>query len=63
MNRKLVSDRIELDDSAEAVSDEFFKRGWSDGLPVIPPTEEAVERMLTGTSRNPADVVAAIPPD
>jgi hypothetical protein len=63
MNHKLASDKIKLDDSAGAVSDEFFNRGWSDGLPVIPPTEEAVEKMLIGTSRNPADVVAAIPPD
>jgi hypothetical protein len=27
----------------------FYQRGWTDGLPVIPPTEAAVEEMLTGT--------------
>jgi hypothetical protein len=27
----------------------FYRRGWTDGLPVIPPTEAAVEEMLTGT--------------
>jgi hypothetical protein len=26
----------------------FYKRGWTDGLPVVPPTEEAVDEMLTG---------------
>jgi hypothetical protein len=39
-----------------------MERGWSDGLPIIPPTEEAVEKMLTGTHRNPAEVVGVIPP-
>ena len=27
----------------------FYQRGWTDGLPIIPPTEAAVEDMLTGT--------------
>lgn len=31
-----------------------YRRGWTDGLPVIPPTEEAVREMLTGTDL-PAD--------
>ena len=41
----------------------MFDRGWTDGLPVVPPTEARVERMLTGTSRSPADLVAVVPPD
>ncbi len=62
MSQRLTSERIQVDDSAEAVNDLFLEKGWSDGLPVIPPTEDAVEKMLAGTNRNPADVVAAIPP-
>ncbi|MFT7599096.1 MAG: hypothetical protein ACI8TP_002021 [Acidimicrobiales bacterium] len=57
----LSSRRIEfaaLEDEMEAA----FDRGWSDGLPVIPPTEARVLRMLEGTSRDPADTVAIIPP-
>lgn len=49
-----------------AAEDEFeamFDRGWTDGLPVVPPTEERVMRMLTGTTRAPGDVVAVVPPD
>ncbi|MBM3799714.1 MAG: thioredoxin [Actinobacteria bacterium] len=49
-----------------AAEDEFeamFDRGWTDGLPVVPPTEERVLRMLTGTTRAPSDVVAVVPPD
>jgi hypothetical protein len=34
----------------------FYQRGWTDGLPIIPPTEEAVAEMMTGTDL-PADQV------
>jgi len=49
-----------------AEEDEFeaaYARGWSDGLPVVPPTPERVLRMLAGTSRAPSEVVALVPPD
>jgi len=49
-----------------AEEDEFeaaYARGWSDGLPVVPPTAERVFRMLHGTSRDPGEVVALVPPD
>jgi hypothetical protein len=59
---KLKSRRIELaflEDEVEAL----FDRGWSDGLPLVPPTETRVLRMLAGTSRAPDEVVAIAPPD
>jgi hypothetical protein len=31
----------------------FYRRGWTDGFPVIPPTEEKVAEMLTGTDLPP----------
>ncbi len=40
-----------------------FERGWSDGLPVVPPTPERVWRMLQGTERKPDEIVGIIPPD
>ncbi len=58
----LRSRRIEfavLEDEFEAA----FDRGWSDGLPVIPPTEARVLKMLEGTERAPDEVVATVPPD
>jgi hypothetical protein len=58
----LRSRRIEI----AALEDEFemmFERGWSDGLPLIPPSEQRVLRMLTGTNRAPDEVVAVVPPD
>jgi len=48
-----------LEDELEAC----FDRGWTDGLPVVPPTRERVLRMLNGTSRDPADLVAVVPPN
>jgi len=57
----LKSRRIEIgedEDEAEAM----FARGWSDGLPLVPPTEERVLRMLDGTSRDPQEVVGLVPP-
>lgn len=41
----------------------LFNRGLTDGLPVVPPTEVRVIRMLTGTSRAASDVVAHVPPN
>jgi hypothetical protein len=59
---RLRSRRLELgahEDEAEAL----FARGFTDGLPVVPPTPERVARMLAGTARDPADIVAIVPPD
>lgn len=40
-----------------------YERGWSDGLPVVPPTAERVLRMLAGTTRGPTEVLGHMPPD
>ncbi len=40
----------------------FFDKPWSDGLPVIPPTEERLVRMLAGTRRSPDEVLGEVPP-
>jgi len=58
----LASRRVEfgaLEDEHEAM----FARGWTDGLPVVPPTLERVFAMLGGTRRATDDVVAVLPPD
>ena len=48
-----------LEDEMEAL----FDRGWTDGLPVVPPTERRVLAMLEGTSRAPDEIVATVAPD
>ena len=62
MNRKLTSKRLLVDDSLEVINNLFVEKGWCDGLPIIPPTEQAVEKMFTGTKRDPMEIVATIPP-
>lgn len=40
----------------------FFGKEWSDGLPVVPPTEERLAAMLNGTRRDPDEVIGCVPP-
>ncbi len=40
-----------------------FERGWSDGLPVVPPTKERVFLMLQGTKREPSELLGLMPPN
>jgi len=58
---EVVSRRVEFA-SQEDEFEAMFDRGWSDGLPIIPPTEERVLRMLKGTSRQADEIVAIVPP-
>ena len=60
--RVLASRRVDIAD-LEDESEALYARGWTDGLPVVAPTEQRVLRMLTGTSRSPDEVVAVVPPD
>ena len=56
------SSRIEVADDIEAVQREFRERRWGDGLPVIPPTPQRVERMLAHNALAPETQVASIAP-
>ena len=49
--------------TAEDLQETCFERGWTDGLPVVPPTPERVLRMLKGTSRAPDTLLGLMPPD
>ena len=40
----------------------FLDSGWTDGLPVVPPTEKAVEAFLSFTDLEPDHSLGAIPP-
>jgi hypothetical protein len=59
---KLTSPIIEVEDSWEAANDWFYREKLSDGLPIVPPTVERVEKMLGGTNRDPQEVIGSIPP-
>lgn len=40
-----------------------YDAGYSDGMPVVPPTEARVERMLTGFDRDPQEIIGLIAPN
>jgi hypothetical protein len=62
MEHKFTSEKVTVDDSIEAVNNLYIEKGWSDGLPIIPPTQQNVEKMLMGTKRDPAEVLSKMPP-
>ncbi|MCC6196099.1 MAG: hypothetical protein IT518_16710 [Burkholderiales bacterium] len=49
--------RVAFEGTLAEVNRFFCKRGWSDGLPIIPPTDKAVREMLACTSHAPDEVV------
>ncbi|MGH7288945.1 MAG: hypothetical protein ACREI8_13095 [Myxococcota bacterium] len=62
-----MNDDLELaSGSFEELQELFEKRGWGDGLPLVPPTPERVEAMLvTGTGSPPPaadEAIATLPP-
>ena len=59
---ELVSAKIKAEDSFEAVNKLFYDNGWTDGLPIIPPTAERVRQMIYGCRRSSQEVIAALPP-
>ena len=54
--------QVELPAHPLELATAFDERGWSDGLPVIPPTEELVAATLAYTDRDRLDVVGVLPP-
>ena len=54
--------RLDLDDSIIAVNDHFHHMGWTDGLPIIPPTEALVDQMLAHSAHEPTTVLGVMPP-
>ena len=59
----LISIRLEVADDFEAVQNLYLERGWTDGLPVVPPTAKRVEAMLAATPLESQHVIGEIPPN
>ena len=62
MTTPVAAEVLELPDSLEAVESHFRERGWTDGLPIVPPTPERVTAMLGGIDAEPDLVVGKLPP-
>jgi hypothetical protein len=53
---------IDAGATPEEVDDAFYRRGWSDGLPIVPPTPGRVEAMLRRAAASPDTVLGVIAP-
>jgi len=58
----LEAERFEVPDDLWAANAFFEEKGWTDGLPIIPPTEERVSQVLRAVGRNSQDVMGHVPP-
>jgi len=56
------AERLEIDADFETANEELYQRNLTDGLPVVPPTEERVKAMMATTDRDPDEVVGVMPP-
>jgi len=56
------SSRVEVEDSHEAIQAYFRARRWSDGLPIVAPTEVRVAALLAGVADDPSRVIGRVPP-
>lgn len=56
----LTSQQYAVENATEAI--EFcYRLGWTDGLPVVPPTESRVREFLEYAGREPHDVLGGVP--
>lgn len=46
----------------EAINDAYYEAKWTDGLPIVPPTEERVEAMVAAVSLSPDTNLGEFPP-
>jgi hypothetical protein len=46
----------------EDIDEDYQARGWTDGLPIVPPTEARVRDFLEHTKREPREAVGVLPP-
>ncbi|MEN6592015.1 MAG: hypothetical protein ABFC12_02075 [Methanobacterium sp.] len=50
------------DPDAEKVSNEFYIKNQTDGLPIIPPTRSRVDKFLKYSDLKPEEIIAILPP-
>jgi hypothetical protein len=58
LTRKSVEE-LHFDDVSNArdAIEYYFEKGWTDGLPIVPPVEEFVAEMLAQTDRKPDEIL------
>jgi len=46
----------------EKICDELCAKGWTDGLPIIPPTKDRIAKMMEFTDKSLDDSLGRVPP-
>ncbi|MBI2958250.1 MAG: hypothetical protein HYY32_05340 [Chloroflexi bacterium] len=59
MNKELTLGTVEVSDAFEAM-ELFWRNNWTDGLPIVPPTEEKVAQFLDYVSLAPDTTIAEV---
>ncbi len=57
-----AASRLQLQGSGREINEHFHEQGWTDGLPIIPPTEELVLEMLEACPLSGSHILGRIPP-
>lgn len=57
--REVQSTHYEVSDPAEAI-EFYYSKGWTDGLPIVPPTETSIRAMLDAAGLEPQDEITFI---
>jgi hypothetical protein len=58
--KPLSAEQIDTDDVYQAI-ELYYERGWTDGLPVVPPTEKRVRAFVDAAALEPDRVLGEIP--
>jgi hypothetical protein len=59
---EIMAETIMCEDSVDSIYELFYKNGWTDGLPIIPPTKERVDAMMSTVERPATECVAQLRP-
>ena len=57
--------QLDYDDSvrgAQEIVEDYYTRGWTDGLPVVPPTDARVAEFVAAAGRGATEVLGVVPP-
>lgn len=54
--------RVEVEASYDAIQDYYEQQGWTDGLPVVPATEDLVRKMLLPYGQDPSTSLGVVQP-
>ncbi len=56
----LSSNKYKVGNLFEAI-EMYFERGWTDGLPIVPPTKEKVRQFVEYAGRGPNEILCHVP--